>query len=200
MQLILVRHGETLWNKEGRVQGTSDVELSETGAAQAQKLAFSLKERPLAAIYASPLKRARQTAEAVNQYHGKDIQLRPDLMEMNQGDFEGQPFRELMNNHKDFLKEWFADPASVTMPNGESLLDVQQRAWQVVEDIIAQSEDALIVSHNFTIAAILCKMRGISLSEFRSTCVDTASQTIVTCENGTITVDRLNDRSHLEGS
>jgi broad specificity phosphatase PhoE len=85
------------------------------------------------------------------------------------------------------------------MPNGESLLELQQRAWRVVEKIISGSENALIVSHNFTIAAILCRLRNISLSEFRSTCVDTASKTIVRFQNGEAAIDLLNDRSHLQG-
>ena len=86
---------------------------------------------------------------------------------MDQGVFEGMTFKELMAHDRDFLKQWKANPASVTMPNGESFRDVQERAWPVIEKIIAGSEDALVVSHNFTIAAILCKVQNISLNEFR---------------------------------
>ena len=106
MQLILVRHGETLWNKEGRVQGISDVELSDVGRDQAERLAYALKDHAIAAIHASPLKRAYQTAAALNQYHHLDIQVHPGLMEMDQGDFEGLTFKELMACEKDFLKNW----------------------------------------------------------------------------------------------
>jgi broad specificity phosphatase PhoE len=199
MQLILIRHGETLWNKEGRVQGISDVELSDVGRRQARSLALSLYDHPIGAIHASPLKRACQTAEIINEFHHLDIHLHPDLMEMDQGDFEGLAFSELMVREKKFLKKWITDPAAVRMPNGESLLELQQRAWRVVEQIISGSENALIVSHNFTIAAILCRLRNISLSEFRSTCVDTASKTIVRFQNGEAAIDLLNDRSHLQG-
>lgn len=197
MQLILIRHGETFWNKEGRVQGTSDVELSAAGKKQVELLALSLKDHPLEAIHASPLKRARQTAEIINEFHHLDIQIHWDLMEMDQGDFEGFSFKELMACEKDFLQKWITNPASVKMPNGESLAQVQQRAWRVMEEIISKSENALIVSHNFTIAAILCRVRNISLSEFRSTCVDTASKTIVQFRNGEAAIEALNDRSHL---
>jgi broad specificity phosphatase PhoE len=197
MQLILIRHGETLWNKEGRIQGISDVELSDVGRSQARSLALSLKDQALGAIYASPLKRAGQTAEIINDYHHLDIQMQRDLMEMDQGDFEGLLFKELMIREKNFLQTWITDPAAVKMPNGESLLELQQRAWRVIEQIISRPENALIVSHNFTIAAILCRLRNISLSEFRSTCVDTASKTIVRIQNGEAFIDLLNDRSHL---
>lgn len=197
MQLILIRHGETLWNKEGRVQGTSDVELSAAGKKQAELLALSLKDHPLESIHASPLKRAHQTAEIINTFHHLDIQLHWDLMEMDQGDFEGFSFKELMASKKEFLQKWISDPASVKMPNGESLSELQNRAWRITEEIIGKSQNALIVSHNFTIAAILCRLRNISLSEFRSTCVDTASKTIVRLGKEKAIIDLLNDRSHL---
>jgi broad specificity phosphatase PhoE len=197
MQLILIRHGETLWNKEGRVQGTSDVELSDAGKKQAELLALSLKDHPLEAIHASPLKRAYQTAEIINEFHHLEIQIHRDLMEMDQGDFEGFSFKELMANKKEFLQKWISDPASVKMPNGESLSELQNRAWRAVEEIIGKSKNALVVSHNFTIAAILCRLRNISLSEFRSTCVDTASKTIVRLGDKEAIIDLLNDRSHL---
>jgi phosphoserine phosphatase len=197
MQLILIRHGETLWNKEGRVQGTSDIELSDTGKRQAGLLAISLKDHPIKAIYASPLKRAAQTAAIINEFHSLDIKVHQGLMEMDQGDFEGCSFKELMDNKKDFLKKWISNPASVKMPNGESLSELQERAWRVMEEIISHKQNALVVSHNFTIAAILCRLRNIDLSQFRSTCVDTASKTIVRLEENRIAIDIINDLSHL---
>jgi len=197
MQLILIRHGETLWNKEGRIQGTSDIELSEAGIEQARHLALSLKGEPISTIHTSPLKRAMKTAEIINEYHRKDIKTHSDLMEMDQGDFEGYSFKELMACEKEFLNKWIADPASVQMPNGESLNQLQTRAWRALETIISKEENALVVAHNFTIAAILCRIRNISLTEFRSTCVDTASKTIVNFQNGQAEIVALNDRSHL---
>lgn len=197
MQLILVRHGETLWNKEGRIQGTSDIELSETGREQAERLAVSLKDTTIATIHASPLKRAYQTAEIINRYHQRAIEVHPELMEMNQGDFEGLSFKELMASEKDFLRRWIADPASVRMPGGETLAELQDRAWHSVGRIIAEEEHALVVAHNFTIAALLCRLRNIHLSEFRSTCVDTASRTVIRVVDGQAHIDVLNDRSHL---
>lgn len=198
MEIILVRHGETVWNKEGRVQGVSDIELSDVGQYQAQRLALSLKDRPIRAIYASPLKRAYQTASFINHYHRIDIQTNQGLVEMDQGIFEGMTFKELMDYDMDFLKQWRANPASVTMPNGESFQDVQERAWPVIEKIMASSENALVVSHNFTIAAILCKVQNISLNEFRKACVDTASKTIIRVGEGSVSIALLNNRSHLD--
>ena len=197
MQLILVRHGETPWNKEGRIQGTSDIELSDTGIEQARKLALSLKDSKIEAIHASPLKRAYRTAEIINSFHGRNIEVHPELMEMDQGDFEGLSFQELLACEKEFIHRWIADPASVKMPRGESLAELQDRVWPTVEKIIAGGRNALIVAHNFIIAAILCRIRDISLSEFRSTCVDTASRTVIRFRDGRANIEVMSDRSHL---
>lgn len=197
MELILIRHGETIWNKEGKVQGFSDIDLSDIGINQVQQLASSLKNHLIHAIYSSPLARAHKTARIINQYHHTQIFLESGLMEMDHGDFEGYSFRELMACEKDFLKKWMSDPASVKMPNGESFLELQTRAWNVIEGITAKHDNALIVSHSFTIASILCKIKNISLSEFRSVHVDNASRTVVTFQNGSASIDVLNDRSHL---
>ena len=87
MQLIFIRHGETLWNKEGRVQGITDVELSDEGIKQAQLLALSLKNHNIEAILVSPLKRAIQTARIINEFHNLDIQTQCELIELDAGDF-----------------------------------------------------------------------------------------------------------------
>jgi len=102
MQLIIIRHGETLWNKEGRVQGISDVELSAAGIEQARLLALSLKDHPIRVIHTSPLKRALKTAEVINEFHRKEIRTHNDLMEIDAGDFEGVSYKKLVACEKDF--------------------------------------------------------------------------------------------------
>ena len=200
MKLILIRLGETLWIKEGRIQGLSDVDLNDAGIEQARRLAFSLQDTTIGAVHASPLKRAYRTAEIINSFHGRRIEVHADLMEMDQGDFEGVPFKELMAREKDFLRRWVADPVSVRMPRGESLEELQKRAWRPIEKMIAAGEDSLVVAHNFTIAVILCRLRNISLNEFRSSCVDNASKTLIRVSDGQASIEVMNDRSHLEPS
>jgi broad specificity phosphatase PhoE len=198
MELILVRHGETPLNRERKVQGITDIELNDTGMRQAHQLALSLRDHEIHQIYSSPLKRAYKTAEAINQFHDVPIHRRSGLMEMDQGDFEGLSFQELMACEKDFLRRWIADPAITKMPNGESFIEVQERAWNAIEDIIMKAENALVVSHNFTIAAILCRIKCVDLSQFRNSCVETASKTIVQFTNGVGEIGLFNDRSHLD--
>ncbi|MDY0188836.1 MAG: histidine phosphatase family protein [Syntrophus sp. (in: bacteria)] len=199
MILILVRHGITPWNEERRIQGLTDIDLSAAGLDQVRRLALSLKDFPIASIYSSPLVRARKTAEIINEFHLAPLHLSSDLTEMNYGDFEGLTIPELMAHHRDFLRKWLADPASVGMPNGESFLDVQIRAWKIVEGILANSRNTLVVAHNFTLASILCRIKNLPLTEFRSLCVDPASRTVIRFCNGSADIELFNDRPYLNG-
>jgi broad specificity phosphatase PhoE len=92
---------------------------------------------------------------------------------------------------------WMTDPASVKMPNGESLTQLQERAWRALKRIINKDENALVVTHNFTIATIICRIKNISLNEFISACVGNASKTIVSVQKDDIFIEAFNDRSHL---
>lgn len=198
MRLILVRHGETLSNRENRVQGITDIALSEHGRRQAEKLADALRSESIEGIVSSPLKRAYQTAQAIGQFHNIPIEVEQNLQELNHGDFENVSIEELKEKHLPFIKRWFLDPASVVMPNGESLHDVQTRAWSAIEKIIDNSKNMLVVSHSMTIMTILCKIRNMDLSFAREVRVDVASKTIVEFEGGKGIITVLNDTSHLQ--
>jgi len=199
VKLILIRHGQTLWNREKRVQGVSDIELSNRGRAQADSLARSLRDEEIDTIISSPLKRAIQTAEAINRFHHLPIEHEEDLMELNMGDFEGMAFQEMMRNHGDLLERWIKDPSSVVMPGGESLAELQERAWGVVERITGKSGTILLAAHNFTIMTILCKIKELNLSHVSQVHVDVASKTLVEFKNGKGTVIFFNDVDHLAG-
>ena len=199
MKLILVRHGETLSNRENRVQGITDLDLSDYGRMQAERLAESLKSEPIERIVSSPLKRAYQTAKAIGKFHNTTIAFENKLQEMNHGDFENVTIEELKANHLPFLKQWFLDPASVAMPNGESLQELQKRAWSAIEKIIGTTENSLVVSHSMTIMTILCKIQNLDLSHARELRVDVASKTVVEFDNGKGVISLFNDTSHLKG-
>ncbi|MGV7929925.1 MAG: histidine phosphatase family protein [Spirochaetota bacterium] len=198
MRLILVRHGETTWNRENRVQGRSDTPLSETGITQAERLAGSMEGERIDLIVSSPLRRAAETASIINRHIGAPVELDEDLMELDQGIFEGMSFQELSRDHGEFLKRWAADPASVVMPGGESLSALQERAWGAVCRITSSCDCALAVSHNFTITAILCKILEIPLSDFRRIRLENASKTIIEVGEGTFRATVINDTAHLE--
>ncbi len=197
MRLILVRHGETLANRENRVQGTTDVELTDYGIVQAEKLAQSLKTEPIERIVSSPLRRAYETARAISKFHNAMIETDSDLKEMNHGDFENLTIQELRKSHMSVLRQWETDPASIIMPNGESLGDLQRRAWGAIESIAEGARNAIVVTHNMTIRTILCKIRGLDMLHIRKMRIDLVSKTLVEFRSGRGVIVMLNDTSHL---
>src|SRR5690349_15616071 len=126
VDLYVVRHGETAWNSEGRIQGHRDSPLTARGEAQARALARRLAREPLAALHASDLGRARATADAVAGATG--LAVRPDagLRERAFGVFEGKTWDEIGRDHPDLVRAAAADPAFV-VPGGESLLGFRAR-------------------------------------------------------------------------
>ena len=201
VRILLVRHGETDWNKVGRFQGRTDIGLNVQGKAQAKALSLALREEPLKAIYSSPMIRAMETATAINRYHKAPLLQNDDLMEMDLGDFEGLLGRNLRNEHPEFLSRWLEDAASVRMPNGENLAQVQERAWSVVEEIVENYHEGsiLLCAHNFVILMILCRALGMAISDFRRLRLSVGAISIIEIGKGRNSVVCINDTCHLKG-
>lgn len=198
VKLTLVRHGETLWNKEKKIQGSTDIALSDSGIEQAEKLSLSMKDEDLDAIVTSPLKRAHDTARTIGKYHHLTIKVENDLRELNAGEFEGLTYADLLPKYPDFLSQWRIDHAAVVMPKGESLQEVQDRVWPVIKRITETSHNALVVSHSFVIITILCKMQNLNLSHSTNMRISVASKTCLEVENGFTKLTLFNDTGHLK--
>ena len=201
MLLILVRHGETESNRERLALGREDVPLNERGRRQAAALTASLAGVPATAIYASPLRRAVETARPLAEALGLEVQVDEDLIEMAVGDLEGLSPQELSDRHGDFLREWFSTQAgNLRMPGGESLQDVQDRAWAAIERLRERhpEETVVVVTHNFTIHAILCRALGLPLASFRRLRHDLAAKAVLELRDDRVIVISLNDTCHLE--
>ena len=200
MKIFLIRHGETSWNKAQRCQGLTDIELNEMGLKQAHALAQSLKEDGFKAIYSSPLKRAIETARLIADCHGLEVRVEPGLKEMNQGELEGLTYLQLLNDHREFLQEWIENPDAVKMPQGESLAELQERAWEVINRLscLHHTQDSVVaVSHNFTIRVILCKAINLPLKHFRKLAQDVAAKNIIEYGERGWLLSTLNDTCHL---
>lgn len=199
MNLILVRHGETDWNRTGRCQGRSDIELNDNGRRQARELGLSLRDADISAVYSSDLKRAISTAEEVARHHGLAVEIDPDLREMDQGEFEGLLFTEIRERYPDILNRWRDNPDSLRIPEGESLGEVQLRASNALDRLMALHDGKTIVavSHNLTITTLLCKITGVGLSGFRNFNLQAACKNTILSLDGRIEVAVLNDISHL---
>ena len=118
---------------------------------------------------------------------------------MDQGDFEGLPFERIKQTHSELLQSWRADPANFRIPNGETLQEVQDRAYNALKNIYVNHccKNVLIVSHNFTIITLLCKFQGESLKDFYKYKIKETSKHIIKFKNDSYIVELLNDTDHL---
>ena len=202
MRLILLRHGETESNRQRLALGREDVPLNEKGRRQAGALASSLDGVTVSAVFASPLRRAVETARPLAEARGLDVQVDEDLTEMAVGELEGLTPQELRDRYGDFLRQWFSTEAGrLRMPGGESLQDVQDRAWAAIERLRERhpEDTVVVVTHNFTIHAILCRALGLPLASFRRFRHDLAAKAVLDVRQDRAVVISLNDTCHLEG-
>ena len=200
LRLFLIRHGETHWNQERRIQGSgSDIDLSEVGRRQAETLALLLRGEKISAIYSSPLKRALNTAQAIADYHHMSIETVSDLREIEAGKLEGVSLASLGSTLSQFLVQWQHGEGLVKLPGGESLAELQERAWTAIQYVLERHGDGvvIIVSHCFVILSIVCKALGLSLSYFPRLKVDVASLSILDFEDEAPQLVTLNSTSHL---
>jgi len=202
MRILLVRHGETQWNVEGRCQGQGfDIPLSAAGQAQARLLGARLSAQPILRAVASPLLRARETAELALGDRAGLLDFNGAFMEICHGQWEGKLPEEIRAAHPDLQRAWRETPDQVTLPGGESLREVEARAWPAFGAACAGlgAEDAvLLVTHDAVCRVLLCRILGLQRSRvwaFRqaSTCLNLLEGN----DLDHLQVVRLNDASHL---
>jgi len=197
--LHLVRHGETDHNSGGLTLGRADVPLNETGRAQAAALGARFADYPVGVIYTSPLSRAQDTARAVAGERDIPLYVRDQLIEMDVGETENITFQELRDRYPEFLRDWGGEhPEHARMPGGESLAEVAERVDPFLSDLRAITHDhVVVVTHNFVLKVILCRLLELELSAFRAFATDVAAFSTVVIRDGRISVRALNDRCHV---
>jgi broad specificity phosphatase PhoE len=160
-RLILIRHGETDWNVEGRWQGHADVPLNARGRAQAESIAQSLTGAGLAAIYASDLERAWETAEPLARAAGLEVRQDPRLREIDQGEWQGLLVTEIQARYADEFRRRRENPLEVAPPGGETAAQVRDRVLAAVQDVLRAhpGQNVAIVSHGLAVAVILAHFR-----------------------------------------
>lgn len=200
MRLVLVRHGETPWNSERRIQGCrSNTELSMRGKEQAEKIALSLRSQKISHIYSSPLKRAMDTAYVVAQTCGLEVTTIPELKEIDAGELEGLTEKQLKGQYGEFWEEWKRGSPSLRLPGGESLEELQRRAWRAIEHITEKYPDEMVVvvSHFFTSLTIICQTLELDLYHIRRLKQDLAAVNVLELTKHRNSLSLLNDTCHL---
>jgi broad specificity phosphatase PhoE len=168
-RVLLIRHGETTLSAEDRFAGATDVELSAEGLRQARCLGERLAEMSIAAVYASPMKRTRATAESIAKPHGLTLSIEAALREIDHGRWEGLTRKEVEARFGEEYAQWEADPFTFAPDGGESGLAVMARALPVLRAIVVRhpGETVALVSHKATIRLVLCSLLGIDARGYR---------------------------------
>jgi probable phosphoglycerate mutase len=165
LRIILVRHGETEWNKIHRLQGgSSDVPLNETGRRQAESLALKLNAEKIQGVYSSTLERALRTAREIARHHQLEVHPVPELKEINVGALEGIFSATLPQRFDEFIcRDRHIYEAE--NPSAESIGTVQKRAWEAISNIVAKHPNGSVVavSHYFVIATLVCRVLELPL-------------------------------------
>ncbi len=179
-RIYLIRHGQTAWNAERRLQGNLDVPLDELGLQQAEGLAQALSHLPLRRLYASPLLRAMQTAAPIAAATGLAIEADPRLKERNWGAYQGMTREEAARLNPGAERELRSSPRTARPPGGESFEDLCARVGTALREIGAQSGDAVaVVCHGGTISAGLQVLLGIQGYPKTRFLIDNASVSLV---------------------
>ena len=168
-RLLLIRHGETDWNVEGRYQGQEDPPLNRRGRDQVRLLADALSGEPLHVLYGSPLKRARETAQIVQDKLAIPLHGEPRLMEIHLGDWGGRLATEVAARDAKRYLRWETDPWSVTPPGGESLFQVRERVHAAADEIVRRHEGKTIglVAHRIPLAMLKIRYENLDSSLLR---------------------------------
>ncbi len=198
-RFILIRHGQTEWNRVERFRGRADMPLNETGFAQAQKIATRLFNESLAAIYASPLQRALQTAKPLADAKQLEVQQHPGLLDIDFGALEGMTTEEAQQAFPEVIEKWRTTPGKVKFPKGGSLKMVHTRLDNLLEDIQNKhvGETVALVSHRVVCHALLCKVLGIPADGLWRIRQDNACINIFEKRDDQFVVLLMNDTNHL---
>jgi probable phosphoglycerate mutase len=200
--LYFLRHGQTPDSRANLFCGSGrDPALTPDGAAMAASFAAAYRDAPWAAIYASPLTRAMQTAGALADATGRTVEQRAELAEIAYGAWEGKTPETVDREYHDDYVRWTADPAWNPPTGGEPAIDVARRVRRLIDDLTERhaSGQVLLVSHKATIRIALCSLLDIDVGRFRYRlgCPVASLSVIELAAHGPL-LHRLADRAHLE--
>lgn len=199
IRIILLRHGETTWNIEGRYQGQEDTPLSPQGLEQGRKAALALKNIPIDRAISSPLSRSFETCRMAADYHHLTVMKDGRLIEISHGLWEGIHADEIEARYPKEFRLWHTHPEQVQMPEGENLEDVRKRAREAFDEYAAKydGETVLVAAHDAVNKAIICDLLGLDMSHFWQIKQDNACINVLECDKGIWRLVTLNSTAHL---
>lgn len=200
-EIILVRHGQTPWNKDKIFRGTVDIPLNDTGREEARLAGEWLKGETLHAAYTSPLSRSRATAEAIARHHGLAVADLPGLGDLSYGDWQGLPLSEVKVKYADLYRQWETAPHTVRFPKGETLDEVRARALAGVEEVVQRhpGQVVLLSAHRAVNKVLIAAIIGLDNSHFWRIGQDTTAINRFRRTGPVWEILLVNDTCHLRG-
>ena len=198
--LILVRHGQTEWNRIERFRGRADVPLNETGLAQAEATGQRVAAQwTPTAVYASPLSRAVRTAEAIAKHFDLPVQGHPVLIDIDYGEWQGLTPAEARQRWPEQVDNWYKHPEQVQIPSGETLVELRTRLMQTVNELAARhaGETIVLVGHTVINRIILLGVLGLGNERFWHLKQDTCAINVFEVDQDDFVIQSLNDTCHL---
>lgn len=198
-QIILVRHGQTPWNKDKIFRGTYDIPHNDTGQEEARLTGEWLKGEAIHAAYCSPLSRARDTAEAIARHHGLTVEDLPGLIDLNYGEWQGLPLAEVKVKYADLYRQWETAPDTVRFPGGETLEEVRRRTWAAVAEVVQRhpGQTVLLAAHRVVNKVLIAAFIGLDNSHFWRIGQDTTAINRFQLVGDTWHLILINDTCHL---
>ena len=201
-RIFLIRHGETEWNALGKLQGTSNVQLSAVGINQARLLAEHAPFHTADAIYSSDLIRARSTAEILAKRFNLKVRVMLELREANFGDWEGQSISDLAEDLNSGFEKFFTAPELCRPPHGETFADCQARMVSAIRKIIAENKSnedkrIIVVSHGASIRLFLCAVLGMPINKMWTLAQFNMALNVLRVDDGNFTLELFNNTMHL---
>jgi 2,3-bisphosphoglycerate-dependent phosphoglycerate mutase len=197
-----VRHGQSTWNHEHRIQGQLDPPLSEEGRKQAMRLGRRLAGRRLAGFYSSDLARAFETAQLIGRVTGIEPTPVPELREIYLGEWEGLRSVDIAERYREAWAHWQKEPSWDLVPGGERAAAFEARVTAALESIFKRHErgEVLIVTHGGVIQVALHRIVGRSSDGLFAFKIHNASISVIEKANGRTVVGGVNDIAHLESA
>ncbi len=200
-KIILVRHGQTTWNKDKKYRGSKDISLNDQGREEARLAGEWLKGETIHAAYSSPLSRARDTGEAIARHHGLKVSELPGLSDICYGDWEGQTHGEVKEKYAELFHQWETSPQTVRFPGGETLEEVKARALAAVHEVVQRHPDQTVVlaAHRAVNKVLIATLIGLDNSHFWRIGQETTAINRLEWNGDTWQSMGLNDTGHLRG-
>jgi broad specificity phosphatase PhoE len=198
--IILVRHGQTEWNRVERYRGHADVPLNEIGLAQADATGQRIADEwQPTVIYSSPLSRAVKTAEAIAKHFNLHVQTYPGLNDIDYGEWQGLTPDEVRERWPEAVDAWYYEPVSARIPGGETLASLRDRGMRAVNELAARHEGhtIVLVGHTVINRIILLGVLGLGNERFWHIRQDTCAINVFEAEKNDFVMVSLNDTCHL---